>query len=271
MKIKKPVFSIIIPVLGRIEYVRQAIRSVQSQTVSSDMYEILIVEDKNPPKTILNLLKKEFPQIIVYKNTNDEGPGGSRQTGMTHVRGKYLCFLDSDDIYQPDFLQILKKSLEQDQHRVAAVCFSHTKFEKGFNLKERYKLYLLLTIRDIGLIWGYYFNNTYLFPTSFYLCQISHMMFRSSLIKNLKFDYDYRRGGEDWDFFIHALLIGKINIVPKRLLKFRYSPGSTTDNKLNRQKKWMSYRLLTSRLPESLQKGLFYWLFLRYIRVFDNT
>ena len=47
------------------------------------------------------------------------------------------------------------------------------------------------------------------------------MMFKRKMIEEQKFNYDYRRGGEDWDFFVQTLKKGSIAIIPKKLVIFR--------------------------------------------------
>jgi hypothetical protein len=158
--------------------------------------------------------------------------------------------------------------LKNDTSAISVICLSNAKFESGFKILEKIKLIPLMLFRDVGILSAYLFNRGYLYKTSFYLCQISHMMFRSSAIGNLKFNYNYRRGGEDWDFILKALEGGEIRILPKRLLSFRYSYGSSTDIKINRKLKWDSYLLLLSKLPAKLRRGIFYYLLRLYIELF---
>lgn len=66
------------------------------------------------------------------------------------------------------------------------------------------------------------------------------MVLKHDLIKDQKFSYKYRRGGDDWEFFVQTLNKGEISILPKKLLIFRYSKGSPTGKSINR-KKWNSY------------------------------
>lgn len=269
-----PLFSIIIPVYGRHDLAKQAIRSVLEQRgVQKSSVEIIVSDDENDRKTKeanKHFFKNLDNKVRYVENVNDEGPGGNRQTGLRSARGKYIVFLDSDDRLAPIFLKELVKVLEHDTRKVAAVCLSKSIFESRFNLFEKIKLVPLIFIRDTGLLCGYLFNDKNLFPQSFYLCQISYMMFRKDKVKDHKFSYDYRHGGEDWDFFVQTLKKGDIRVVPQKLLLFRYSPGSSTDDPVNRQRKWRSYSLLVKRLPERFKKGLFHDLLLQYIKLYGG-
>ncbi len=260
--------SVIIPVKGRLHYVKEAINSIYSQDFDLDRIEIIVVEEKNYGDRIRDELKQNFPKIITIENNDDEGPGGSRNTGLQAAKGKYILFLDSDDQLNSDFLKKMTGILENDESCCGAVCFSKSYFHPDFNFFERIKLYPLMFIRDMSLVSAFLFNKRNLYKTSFYLCQISHMLFKADTVKTFKFSYSYRRGGEDWNFFIQVLSRGNIRILPERLLKFRYSPGSSTDTLLNRRLKWKSYALLANNLPVNFKHGIFYKLFLQYINLF---
>lgn len=268
---KNPVVSVIMPVKGRLELVKEALESVYAQKdFFPDKLEVFLIEEKNEPQTILAQIKKLFPRVKTFINQDKEGPGGARNTGLQQSTGKYILFLDSDDKLLPQFMEKMTDTLETDKKSVAAVCLSDSFFGRNFKLSERIKLYPLMLIRDLVLISGTIFNKGYLFPSSFYLCQISHMLFKSGRIKKLRFDYKFRRGGEDWDFIVGSQKSGPIRIVPEKLLHFRYLAGSSTDRPLNRKMKWLSYSKLTVSLPGGLKKGFFYKLFLLYISLFQS-
>lgn len=262
--------SVIIPAKSRFPLVKEAINSIYSQDYNLESIEIIVVEEKNYGEEIRYKLKQIFPKIIILENNDKEGPGGSRNTGLLAAKGKYILFLDSDDQLNSDFLKKMTNVLENDASCYGAVCFSKSCFHPDFNFCERIKLYPLMLIRDMSLMSAFLFNKRNLYKTSFYLCQISHMLFKSGAVKTLKFNYSYRRGGEDWDFFTQVLSQGSIRILPERLLKFRYSPGSSTDTLLNRRLKWKSYALLANSLPLIFKQGIFYKLFLQYINMFKT-
>src|SRR3989344_989256 len=166
----------------------------------------------------------------------------------------------------PHFLTTMIGILEANPTHQAAVCLSRPKFETGFKFRRKLHLRLLALWKDFALL-SMAFNGSKLFLNSFYLCQLSHMLFYAKALKNFTFNYDYRRGGEDWDLIIQVLKKGPIKVVHQRLLNFRYSPGSSTEDPINQKKKWDSYRFLARRLPQKFKRGIFYRLFLRYIGI----
>ena len=267
---KKPLVSIIIPHYGRLHLTQEAIRSVlQQENIDQNQIEVIVSDDDRPALSETPTeLKKLHPNIIYTTNKHQEGPGGNRQTGIHYARGKYLVFLDADDLLTPFFLSRTITTLKSDTKASGAVCFSRSIFAPGFMMLEKIKLFPLMLIRDLSLITSLVFNRGCLFPGAFYLCQLSHMMFRKKMVKKLKFNYDYRRGGEDWDFIIQAQKLGPIRVVPHQLLLFQYAPGSSTFTAQNLKLKWQSYSLLADRLRQKFRRGLFYQMFLLYIKMF---
>lgn len=262
----KILITVIIPHFRRLDFTLRAIESINHQLQIQQKEIQVIVADEEYNQETEKKLKQIRPDVVYIKNTNEEGPGGNRQSGIQHAKGEYIAFLDSDDQLKPTFIIRMTNVLRQDKDAPAVVCLSSILFAKDFPISNRLRIILFIALRNIGLLFGYLFNNQYLYPSSFYFCQLSHMVFRGSVARKLEFNYDYRRGGEDWDFVISAQKYGPIKIIPYQLLQFYYSPGSSTFTPINLKLKWQSYLLLISRLPKKLTKGLFYRLFLLYIK-----
>lgn len=262
----KILVTIIIPHFRRLDFTLRAIASINHQ-IDIQQEEIqVVVSDEEYNKETEKKLKQIRPDVVYIKNSNEEGPGGNRQSGIRYAKGKHITFLDSDDQLKPNFIATMTSSLNNNKRSSGAVCLSSLLFSNDFSVTARLKIVTFIALRNLGLLLGYVFNRGSLYPSSFYFCQLSHMVFRRSVVNKLKFNYDYRRGGEDWDFVISAQKHGPIQIIPQSLLHFYYSPGSSTFTPINQKLKWQSYLLLISRLPKKLTKGLFYHLFLLYIK-----
>lgn len=264
-----PLFSIIIPVKARFNFAKEAIKSIYKQKkIDFRLIEVMIVEERNYGETIRFRLKKLFPDVQVILNNDNRCSGGSRNTGLKAAKGKYVIFLDSDDQMESFFLYHLMYHLRNNPDCCAIICLSKSKFQHPFSLMKKIQLLALIFIRDVSLILFYICNQKKLEPSAFYLCQISHMMFRRNCLKGLRFKKDYRYGAEDWDFFIQVLKRGSITILLERLTLFRYSSGSSTTTPVNLKKKWDSYILLSKRLPEEMKKRVYFHFFLHYIHFF---
>lgn len=104
-------FSIIIPLYNKAPYVEKALRSVATQTFSN--YELIIVDDgsKDDSATIAerviiscwqSLSKSQPVKLIRQANA---GVSSARNNGVAVSQGQYICFLDSDDWWEPTFLE----------------------------------------------------------------------------------------------------------------------------------------------------------------------
>lgn len=100
-----PSCSIIIPTYNRLAYLRRAIASVQAQTFSD--WELLVVDDGSSDKSleIVAELEKRDRRVRALQNSGPRGPAAARNVGIREARSRYVAFLDSDDIWEPEKLQ----------------------------------------------------------------------------------------------------------------------------------------------------------------------
>jgi len=111
---KKPFFSIIIPSFNQGSLLQKAIESVLNQSFKN--YEIIVVDNYSTDNT--NEIIKSFQKKInFYKIRNHGVIGKSRNIGIKKAKGKWLAFLDSDDIWMKNKLKethklILKKNFD---------------------------------------------------------------------------------------------------------------------------------------------------------------
>src|SRR5690554_1428301 len=97
--------SIITPTFNSEKYIRQTIQSVQNQTYQN--WEMIIVDDYSSDTTvkIIEEIAKQEPRITLIKSDKNSGPAISRNKGIEKAKGKYMTFLDADDIWFEDFVQ----------------------------------------------------------------------------------------------------------------------------------------------------------------------
>lgn len=98
-----PTFSIIIPAYNVDAYIEMTLQSVYNQTFTD--YEIIVINDGSTDKTseILNKQRDSRLQIINQKNS---GVSAARNKGINIAKGKYIAFLDADDIWTNDHLAL---------------------------------------------------------------------------------------------------------------------------------------------------------------------
>ena len=118
-----PKFSVIIPTYNRAVYVAQAIDSVLAQTFTD--YEIIVCDDGSTDAT--EDVLRSYGDRIKIVHTKHAGPGGARNAGAKIASGDYLSFLDSDDLWRPQTLELVSKVCDQDK-TICAVYLAETRF-----------------------------------------------------------------------------------------------------------------------------------------------
>jgi len=137
---KEPLVSVIIPSYNRFEYLLNAVNSVKNQTYKN--YEIIVVNDESSQKeyyeyaiediNLINIKKKDYPDW-----------GGSRQPlrniGAEIAKGEYLAFLDDDDMWMDNKLEVQINEMLKNNY-----LFSSTEGYYGegvFDKNTSYELY----------------------------------------------------------------------------------------------------------------------------------
>jgi len=105
-------FSVIIPLYNKAPYVIKSIESVLNQTFLD--YELIIVDDGSKDESYNVALKaiKGHRQCHIYKQKN-AGVSVARNNGVNLSHGDYLCFLDADDWWEPNFLMEMSGLIEE--------------------------------------------------------------------------------------------------------------------------------------------------------------
>lgn len=105
--------SIIIPIYNVEKYIRTCLKSVFRQNINEDYFEVILVNDgtKDNSIEVINDIINKHNNIIVLEQEN-QGLSAARNTGLAKASGKYILFLDSDDMLVdntiPNLLQATK-------------------------------------------------------------------------------------------------------------------------------------------------------------------
>lgn len=104
-------FSIIMPVYNVEKYLETSVNSVLAQTFSD--FELILVEDASPDNcaTLCDNLANTDKRIKVIHNKINSGLGGARNTGFDKAQGEFVLFMDSDDYWATDTLEILNREV----------------------------------------------------------------------------------------------------------------------------------------------------------------
>lgn len=153
------------PVYNDEEYLKEAIRSIQDQTMSD--IELICVDDGSTDSSldILKELSSKYDFIKVFSQKN-QGSGSARNKGLDAAKGEFIAFLDSDDIYIDNIsLEVMYGTAKlHDADIVSANLCSFT--PKRYLLNKRHNChknicfddYCEISPKDYGIPWSFYKN-----------------------------------------------------------------------------------------------------------------
>lgn len=120
---ERPFFTVIMPAYGVEKYLEKAVESIKKQTFGD--WELIIVEDGSPDKTgeIAERLQKTDARIRAVHHEKNKGLSEARNTGIDAGSGKYIWFMDPDDMVDNDLLQNVYDSLSKNPAKL--VVFGH--------------------------------------------------------------------------------------------------------------------------------------------------
>lgn len=109
-----PLISIVIPSYNSVKLLPKTLDSVWAQTYTN--YEVIVVDDGSTDGTADFMASQKDPRIqYVRLNTKSGGPAHPRNVGMQKAKGEYICFLDSDDLWRPEKLEVQLRKMTEKQ------------------------------------------------------------------------------------------------------------------------------------------------------------
>ena len=96
---ERPLVSVIIPAYNAERYIDEALRSILNQTYPN--IETIVVNDSSSDGTEERVAHYQSRVTCLTQNSSGGYPGSPRNTGLSHCKGKLICFLDADDIMRP--------------------------------------------------------------------------------------------------------------------------------------------------------------------------
>lgn len=178
-----PLVSIIIPVYNRLEDLKSAIASALTQSFQD--YEIIIVDDASPspiPQDIIT--DKRFRLIRLKYNC---GAAAARNEGIRHAKGTYIAFLDSDDTWDPEYL-------ETQINTIKDLPLSYGGSVTGFRIKSPNLIRSFSPSLPENLFL-YFLGGCFISPGS-------ALIVRKDIFKNIGFFNEKLRRLEDWEWLL---------------------------------------------------------------------
>ncbi len=216
-----PLVSIIIPVYNAEKYIREAINSALNQTYPN--IEVIIVDDGSTDGTP-HILGEYTPhpriRILFHENRQNRGVSRTRKLGIDQAKGKYIAFLDADDIFLPNKIAIQVKALQQNPDVV--LCHTAVSLVSNVEPPPNLEEYFDLSPK----VYKYPYSKEPYFLKHNIICNSSAVVLAESL-KELPFASRQLFQYEDWLLWI--LMAENKNLflyLPDKLTRYRFHSSS---------------------------------------------
>ncbi|BDA75649.1 Glycosyl transferase, family 2 [Calothrix sp. PCC 7716] len=203
--------SVIIAAYNAEKTILETIESVQKQTFTD--FELIIINDGSCDKTVEIINSVNDPRIKLFSYSNG-GVSISRNRGISHATAEYIAFLDADDLWTEDKLELLLAALQKNPQAGLAYSWASYMDEDGTSIKPAPPVYLQGNVYAELLVYDFIVTG-------------------SSLIRKEAIDtvggFDVTlKGAEDWDYWLRLALKWDFVVVPKHQLLCRQTSGSLT-------------------------------------------
>lgn len=237
-----PRTSVVIPTYNRARFLLEALSSVLAQ--SRAPLEIIVVDDGSTDDT--HEVVQSFGNRVIYIHQTNAGVSAARNTGIAAARGEFIAMLDSDDIWEPDHLQVTEAVLDAAPD-VALVFTNYSELrgaERHEGPLERKSLFSAFRRWDLRLSDGlkeeaeatigsdslrYSRGNAaaLLYFGNFILCSTVNCR-RTALQATGGFRVGWSFC-EDWDLFLRMARAGNFAYVERTTMLYRYHPDQAIE------------------------------------------
>ena len=207
-----PTISVIIPAYNAERTILETITSVQQQTFSD--FEIIVINDGSTDRTLEILSTVKDPRLKIFSYSNGGVPV-ARNHGLEHATGDLIAFLDADDLWTPDKLELQLTTLQQHPEAGVAYSWIYNMDEKGESFSAGNPFLCAGNVYAQLLVENFIVNG-------------SNCLIRKQAVESVgEFDFSVP-GADDWDYWLRLALHWPFVVVPKPQIFYRQSSGSVS-------------------------------------------
>jgi glycosyltransferase involved in cell wall biosynthesis len=210
-----PRVSVIIPTFQSVRFVQETIDSVLAQTYKG--YEVIVVDGRSTDGTREVLYS--YGNLIKVINQNDKGISNAKNIGVLASKGEYIAFVDSDDVWLPDKLEVQAKFLESKPDIVGLIYSDALYFADEKNSESRIRCFQMQNAHR-GRVIEYLLRRNFI--------PASTVMVRKSCFEKIGLFDESLSISEDLDMWIRIAEYFEIDYQDLILAKIRSHPGSVT-------------------------------------------
>ncbi len=210
---KQPEISVIIPAYNAARYISESIQTVLNQAYKN--LEIIVVDDGSTDQT--GEIAGRFCPPVRYVRQNNQGNAAARNRGISEARFEWLAFLDADDLWSPEKLQLQWEHVQTQPDRRISLTLARTFYESGdppidmpgFPPAELWN----------RLVYGQPFG-----------CSHSGLLIHQSCFETVgNFDANLKQS-VDWDLFIRLAARYELPVLPQILTYHREHQSNITQS-----------------------------------------
>lgn len=220
----EPAVSIVIPTYNTAAFIGETLASVFAQTRMD--YEVIVVNDGSPDTVQLEQVLSPYLGRINYIKQENRGLGGARNTAIRTARAAWIALLDSDDLWEPNYLAVQLNILESD----ASVDGVYANAVFFGDVAEAGRKYMDLCPSEGDVTFESLITQRCTAPGGFAVIR------REAIMRAGMFD-ETLGGSEDFDLWLRLVKQGsKITYHRQALVRYRRRGGSLMSNMVSMAK-----------------------------------
>ncbi|MEM7712078.1 MAG: glycosyltransferase [Cyanobacteria bacterium P01_A01_bin.68] len=218
-----PKISVVVPAYNSQSTILETIYSVLQQSFSD--FELIVINDGSTDKTLRLLSTVNDARLKVYSYPNGGLPA-ARNRGIVRATGQFISFIDADDLWTPDKLELQLQALQKNPQ--AAVAYSWTicmgndgsSFHPGISETVQGNVYSKLLVGN-------------------FIGSGSNVLIRREAIESVGYFDESLKSCEDWDYWMRLAPKWDFVVVPKPQIIYRLSSGAMS-SKLDVMEKYQT-------------------------------
>jgi glycosyltransferase involved in cell wall biosynthesis len=230
--------SAIVPTYNRANLLCEAVDSILGQTCP--VSEVIVVDDGSTDDTVSRM--ERYGTSIRYISQRNQGPAAARNHGIRVAQGDFVTFLDSDDLWVPQKVEMQLEFIERNPSvdfvfgRMANV-FQDTGVEDDDFINAEARDYLAENPGNLERLFEHLIVQNFIGTPTL-------MARRESLARVGIFD-EKRKIGEDLDYWLRAAVLCKWGFIDEVLIKRRRHTGNLISD-------WIRWNIATIRVLEEV-------------------
>lgn len=243
--------SVLMRTYNRTDEIRESIESVLDQTLTD--LELIVINDHGDPAIEAIVTGYSDHRIRYQRLPKNAGQGGALNAGLVLARGRYVAFLDDDDVYLPDHLANLVQHLEA--HPEIGAAYSGTWVCEGDMQNGRFIESARRQLQEPDQFDANRFSRSN-------FISLPALAFRRSLLRNSGLVNPELRHNEDWEFFLRISESAKFHRIDGISVEYRQKDDNISRDSIQmnffstlifRYYHYARYRLLL--LSDALKAG----------------